>query len=107
MKCSECAFARALSTFNEFECRKNAPVLVTVEPHFDLRKYVPAFPIMKGFDWCGEFKPAQKVEPSIKSDNHTVKICGECKGHGFNYLPQGPIATQPCMACRGKGIINL
>lgn len=47
------------------ECRKRAPIVERVEPHHDLRSWVPVFPVMKNIDWCGEFSSETKQDGVI------------------------------------------
>lgn len=51
--CGECRFGK--SEMFGIECRRRAPGFNQVPSHHDIRQFVPAFPVMKNEDWCGEF----------------------------------------------------
>jgi hypothetical protein len=58
ISCKTCFYSGGETNYDDYHCRRHAPICEIVEPSQDLRKYVPRFPIMKGSDWCGEFKEA-------------------------------------------------
>lgn len=51
--CSSCRFARAVSGYSTFECRRHAPLTVPVEHWRDARE-ATTWPTMRGDDWCGD-----------------------------------------------------
>ena len=60
--CSNCRFAAPRQNYDEWPCRRRAPVAEKVAFSQDLRGWVPRFPIMHGDDWCGEFRRAAMQE---------------------------------------------
>lgn len=55
MNCETCKFAADTSGYQQHQCRRNAPGLLTVPAHRDLRQHVPVWPIVRSDDWCGEY----------------------------------------------------
>lgn len=53
--CEDCRFAGPKRNYNDHECRRHAPEMVTV-PHWqDIRLHVPRWPVVRSDDWCGDY----------------------------------------------------
>ena len=56
--CKECRFSGRRQNYDEWPCKRRAPVAEQVDSCRDTRIWVPRWPIMAGRDWCGEFERA-------------------------------------------------
>lgn len=54
--CENCRYSEKLGTHDNYDCRRHAPVMEKVKSYFDLREYLPRWPIVKSTDWCGDFE---------------------------------------------------
>lgn len=54
--CHNCEFSKKTNLFDDYECRRRAPVSEKVSASQDLKEWVPRWPKMSSKDWCGEFK---------------------------------------------------
>ena len=80
--CAECRFSDKRPTYEDHDCRRHAPVMVVLKHWYDIREHVPAWPIVKSYDWCGDFerKPysANTIECNRQEDvEYWLRICPE------------------------------
>ena len=59
--CAECRFAGPRRGYDQYPCRRRAPIAVN-DPYMNCgvleNSFVPRWPLMRGTDWCGEFERA-------------------------------------------------
>ena len=60
-KCAECRFAGPRRGYDQYTCRRRAPIAAH-DPNMHCgvleNSFLPRWPLMRGTDWCGEFERA-------------------------------------------------
>lgn len=60
--CETCRFAEPKRDYGRTqECRRHAPAGLTVPHWHDLRQYIPIWPVMEPYNWCGDFEKRKEV----------------------------------------------
>lgn len=61
--CKRCAYSKQVDAlFNTFECRRHSPTVSRVPVQYDVRQWVPIWPVMRGDDMCFDFLSNGKLE---------------------------------------------
>lgn len=54
--CENCRFSGDRMNYDDYQCLRHAPI-VHIVPHWkDGRETIPVWPIMHGYDWCGDWE---------------------------------------------------
>jgi len=60
--CKTCRFSSQGKYYDQYDCRRRSPVAEQVDYCYDLRGWVPRFPVMKEADWCGDYEQSTSTQ---------------------------------------------
>ena len=70
--CSSCSFAKASNLYDTYECRRHSPIHKEREPWNANENVRHSWPMVRGGDWCGDYKKGVELDPILQKSRRSV-----------------------------------